>query len=63
VARKIEVGLGIADDTYQAIRSGLTLGDRFITGPNRVLRDLEDGDPVREAEEQDGTASSDSGRE
>lgn len=63
VARKIEVGLGIADDTYQAIRSGLTVGDRFITGPNRVLRDLEDGDPVRETEEQDGTASSDSGSE
>lgn len=63
VARKIEVGLGIADDTYQAIRSGLTVGDRFITGPNRVLRDLEDGDPVREAEEQDGTASSETGRE
>lgn len=63
VARKIEVGLGIADDTYQSIRSGLTVGDRFITGPNRVLRDLEDGDPVREAEEQDGTTTSTSGSE
>ena len=51
VARKVKVELGIADDTYQAITSGLNTGDVIITGPNRVLRNLEDGDRVRQREE------------
>ena len=51
VARKVKVELGIADDTYQAIKSGLAAGDRLITGPNRILRNLDDGDAVKEAEE------------
>lgn len=50
VARKQQVVLGIADDTYQAITSGLAAGDVLITGPNRILRNLEDGDAVKEAE-------------
>jgi HlyD family secretion protein len=53
VARKVKVELGIADDTYQAIRSGVTPGDRIITGPNRILRNLDDGDAVKEAEKKD----------
>ncbi|MES2606267.1 MAG: efflux RND transporter periplasmic adaptor subunit [Pseudomonadota bacterium] len=53
IARKIKVELGIADDTYQAIQSGLAAGDRLITGPNRILRNLDDGDAVKEAEEEE----------
>lgn len=51
VARKVKVQLGIADDTYQAITSGLSAGDVIITGPNRILRNLEDGDAVKEQED------------
>jgi len=51
IARKQKVELGIADDTYQAISSGLAAGDQLITGPNRILRNLEDGDAVKEADE------------
>lgn len=54
VARKVKVELGIADDTYQAIASGLNSGDVIITGPNRILRNLEEGDRVREQEEDEG---------
>lgn len=49
VARKREVEVGISDDSYQEIRQGLATGDRVITGPDRVLRNLEDGDEVQEA--------------
>ncbi len=51
VARKVMVEVGIADDTYQQITSGLASGDRIITGPNRILRNLEDGDVVEELTE------------
>lgn len=61
VARKVKVELGIADDTYQAIASGLAPGDRLITGPNRILRNLDDGDAVKEAEEEDDENADDSG--
>jgi HlyD family secretion protein len=58
VASKVKVELGIADDTYQAIASGLAAGDRLITGPNRILRNLDDGDAVKEAEEDEGNDDS-----
>ncbi|HEY0961400.1 MAG TPA: efflux RND transporter periplasmic adaptor subunit [Pseudomonadales bacterium] len=48
VARETEVGVGISDDTYQEVTSGLDAGDRIITGPDRILRNLEDGDAVQE---------------
>jgi HlyD family secretion protein len=48
VARKRRVEVGISDDSHQEIRSGLQPGDRIITGPDRVLRNLEDGDAVQE---------------
>ena len=37
---------GLSDDTYQEIVSGLSAGDEVVTGPDRVLRALEDGDRV-----------------
>jgi HlyD family secretion protein len=49
-AVKVSVEVGIADDTYQEIVSGLSPGDEVVTGPDRVLRALEDGDRIAIAE-------------
>ena len=46
VAQRVAVEVGLSDDTYQEITSGLEAGDVVITGPDRVLRALEDGDRV-----------------
>ncbi|MDY6984090.1 MAG: efflux RND transporter periplasmic adaptor subunit, partial [Pseudomonadota bacterium] len=56
VAREATVEVGIADDTYQEITSGLNPGDRIITGPDRILRNLEDGDAVQEESQDDEDA-------
>jgi HlyD family secretion protein len=48
VARETEVTVGLSDDEYQEIKSGLSAGDRIVIGPDRILRNLEDGDPVQE---------------
>jgi len=45
-ATKVAVEVGLSDDTFQEIVSGLAAGDEIITGPDRVLRALEDGDRV-----------------
>jgi HlyD family secretion protein len=45
-AARVTVDVGISDDTYQEITSGLEAGDEVIVGPDRVLRALEDGDRV-----------------
>lgn len=45
-ARRIDVEVGISDDTYQEVTSGLSLGDEIVIGPDRVLRNLEDGDAI-----------------
>src|SRR5262249_22460215 len=45
-AKRIEVSAGLSDDTYQEITSGVGEGDSVITGPDRVLRALKDGDRV-----------------
>ena len=49
-AREVEVEVGVADDEYQEIISGLDEGDSIIVNPDRVLRNLEDGDAVTLAE-------------
>jgi HlyD family secretion protein len=49
-AVKVSVEVGIADDTYQEIVTGLSPGDEVVTGPDRVLRALEDGDRISIAE-------------
>jgi len=47
-----EVETGIADDSHYVILSGLSLGDRVVTGPYRaVSRTLEPGELVEEREE------------
>lgn len=45
-ARKVQVDVGVSDDAYQEITSGLAEGDEIIVGPDRVLRTLGDGDAV-----------------
>ena len=45
-AHRVEVEVGLSDDTYQEIKSGVKAGDQVVTGPDRVLRALEDGDRV-----------------
>ena len=49
-ATKVAVEVGLADDTYQEIVSGLAPGDEVVTGPDRVLRALEDGDRIEVAQ-------------
>jgi len=44
--RRIDVEIGISDDTWQEITGGLTAGDSIVIGPDRVLRNLEDGDRI-----------------
>jgi HlyD family secretion protein len=46
VAKRVPVEVGLSDDTYQEITGGLSEGDSVITGPDRVLRALKDGDRV-----------------
>ncbi|NBW93932.1 MAG: efflux RND transporter periplasmic adaptor subunit, partial [Bacteroidetes bacterium] len=47
-----EVETGIADDSHYVILSGLSVGDRVVTGPYRaVSRTLEPGELVEEREE------------
>jgi HlyD family secretion protein len=45
-AVRVDVDAGISDDAYQEIRGELEAGDEIIIGPDRVLRNLEDGDSV-----------------
>lgn len=45
-AVRVAVEVGLSDDTYQEVTSGLSEGDEVIIGPDRVLRALEDGDRV-----------------
>ena len=62
-AVKVSVEVGIADDTYQEIVNGLKPGDEVVTGPDRVLRALEDGDRISPAVEKrsNGTTDNESG--
>ena len=51
VRRDIEIG--ISSDSDQEITSGLKEGEIIISGPFRVLRNMNDGDEVEEAEDSD----------
>mgnify|MGYP003336668280 CR=1 FL=1 len=59
-ARKVEVVVGLSDDRWEAVTSGLKEGDRVITGPSRALRRLKAGDPVRETQDKDRAKAEDS---
>lgn len=49
-AKRVEVEVGISDDAYQEITRGVSEGDEVIIGPDRVLRNLEDGDSIAPVE-------------
>ena len=48
--QRVEVEIGISDDTYQEITGGLSEGDEIVIGPDRALRNLEDGDAITVSE-------------
>ncbi|MBW8368660.1 MAG: efflux RND transporter periplasmic adaptor subunit [Arenimonas sp.] len=50
-ARKVEVEVGLSDDKWEAIASGLKAGDRVITGPGKTVRSLLEGERISELEE------------
>jgi HlyD family secretion protein len=51
IATRVTVEVGVSDDEFQEIISGLELGDDVITGPDNILRHLIDGDAVDLEEE------------
>lgn len=55
-ARFVPVRVGIAGDRYFEVASGLQGGETVIAGPYSVIRELEDGDPVRITVPEDGSA-------
>lgn len=56
IARRRDVMVGISSDSEQEILSGLEAGETVITGPFRVLRTLDDGDPVTRREQSDDSS-------
>ena len=58
-AARRDVKTGISSDSDQEILEGLEAGDTVVTGPFRVLRHLNDGDPVEaiEPEEEEGDST------
>jgi HlyD family secretion protein len=48
----VPVKTGLSGDTNIEIVSGLTEGQQIVTGPFRALRDIKDGDKVREQKEE-----------
>lgn len=52
--KMVDVTIGIQDDSYIEIKSGLTEGDEIVIGPySAVSRKLEDGSAVTEKEEKE----------
>jgi len=47
-ARKTEIETGLSNDARIEITSGLKAGQQVVTGPYRTLKNLKDGDAVRE---------------
>ncbi len=50
VARKIPIETGISDDSYQQILSKLDKDAQVVSGPDRILRHLKDGETVNVVE-------------
>ncbi len=48
--KKIKISTGISDDSFQHVSKGLEQGDWIITGPDKTLRYLKDGDEVETSE-------------
>ncbi|MGE3273509.1 MAG: efflux RND transporter periplasmic adaptor subunit [Vicinamibacterales bacterium] len=56
-AQFTKVSVGIAGERYFEVESGLSQGDRVITGPFESVRNLRDGDAVRERTPAAGAAA------
>jgi HlyD family secretion protein len=56
-----DVEIGISSDSDQEISSGLKEGEIVISGPFRVLRNMNDGDEVEEIEKSDKNSKDDNG--
>jgi HlyD family secretion protein len=41
------VRVGIAGQSYFVVQSGLSLGDRVVSGPFRALSEIKDGEAVK----------------
>lgn len=48
VAHKVQVETGLSDDAWQAVGKPLKVGDTVARGPARQLRQLQEGDRVRQ---------------
>ncbi|WP_196137417.1 efflux RND transporter periplasmic adaptor subunit [Aliikangiella sp. G2MR2-5] len=46
LAKKVAVQAGVSDDSFQQIIEGLDIGAQVITGPDKILRHLKDGDKI-----------------
>jgi len=46
IAKRMVITTGTSDDSYQQILEGLKQGATIITGPNKILRHLKDGELV-----------------
>ncbi|TQV75447.1 efflux RND transporter periplasmic adaptor subunit [Aliikangiella marina] len=57
VAKKTPIKAGISDDNFQQILEGIQHGATIITGPDKVLRHLRDGDKIKIIELTPNTAS------
>jgi HlyD family secretion protein len=63
VARRVVVQVGLSDDRWEEVTSGLKAGDRVITGPARLLRGLVEGERVRERSRDDEAKADDEPRD
>ena len=61
-ARKVEIETGLSDDRWEAVASGLDLGDRVIAGPAKTLRILREGAAI-DAELRDDKAKAEADEE
>ncbi|MDG2422282.1 MAG: efflux RND transporter periplasmic adaptor subunit [Gammaproteobacteria bacterium] len=62
IARKTKVEVGLSDDEYQELVSRIDDGIEIITGPNRELRNLVDGDQINTARPRGNTSNIQSNR-
>lgn len=61
-AHKVEIETGLSDDRWEAVASGLDLGDRVIVGPAKTLRILREGAAI-DAELRDDKAKAEADEE
>ncbi len=57
-ARAKSVKTGIADEVWAEVPDGLSEGDKVVAGPYRTLKDLHDGDAIREQKPDERSADS-----